>query len=127
VVPGIGAEERANLQILHALRIALIQRLFLLATHIPDFSDRHGVTPEELIGRVLHLDIEPAVRLLAVIFPKTDAGEAAGDFGEPATYASDANQSYELEHLRIFQPMAGLHELIRRVSAGVIHTIGALG
>jgi phosphoenolpyruvate carboxylase len=127
MAPGISAEARANLQILHALRIALIQRLFLLATHIPDFSDRHGVTPEELIGRVLHLDIEPAVRLLAVIFPKTDAGEAAGDFGEPATYASDANQSYELEHLRIFQPMAGLHELMRRVSAGVIHTIGALG
>ncbi|WP_119459474.1 phosphoenolpyruvate carboxylase [Rhodospirillaceae bacterium SYSU D60014] len=127
LVAGIGKDTRHNLHLLHALRIALIQRIFLLATQIPDFSDQHGVTPEELAARILHLDIESAVRLLALIFPKVDSPEDAGDFGEPATYRSDENQSYEQEHARIFQPMARLYELVRRASSGIIHTVGAIG
>lgn len=123
----LGPEARANLRLLHAIKIALIQRIFRLATHIPDFSDQHGVTSEELIGNVLHLDIEDSLRRLALIFPKIDDAGPAGDFGEPATYRSDANQSYEQEHARIFQPLGGLHELLRRSSVGVYHTLGALG
>ena len=115
------------LRLLHGIKIALIQRIFRLATHIPDFSDQHGVTWDELIGNVLHLDIEDSLRRLALIFPKIDDAGAAGDFGEPATYRSDANQSYEQEHARIFQPLAGLHELLRRSSVGIYHTLGALG
>jgi phosphoenolpyruvate carboxylase len=66
------------------------------------------------------------VQLLGLIFPKVEPLDL-GDFGEPATYVSDANQSYEQEHERIFQPLARLYELVRRVSAGVTHTIGAVG
>lgn len=124
---GIGRDARHNLHLLHALRIALIQRIFLLATQIPDFSDQHGITHEQLIGRILHLDIETAVRMLSTIFPKVDSPDDADDFGEPATYRSDENQSYEQEHARIFQPMARLYELVRRAGAGIVHTVGALG
>ena len=85
------------------------------------------MTWDELIGNVLHLDIEDSLRRLALIFPKIDDAGTAGDFGEPATYRSDANQSYEQEHARIFQPLAGLHELLRRSSVGIYHTLGALG
>jgi len=123
----LGPEARTNLRLLHGIKITLIQRIFRLATHIPDFSDQHGVTWDELIGNVLHLDIEDSLRRLALIFPKIDDAGAAGDFGEPATYRSDANQSYEQEHARIFQPLAGLHELLRRSSVGIYHTLGALG
>jgi len=127
LIPSLAPSTRTNLRLLHAIKIALIQRIFRLATHIPDFSEQHGVTPAELIGNVLHLDIEDSLRRLALIFPKIDSAGAAGDFGEPASYRSDANQSYEQEHARIFQPLGGLHELLRRASVGVYHTLGALG
>jgi phosphoenolpyruvate carboxylase len=127
LIPGPGPEVAANLRLLHAIKIALIQRIYRLATHIPEFSDQHGVTPEELIGNILHLDIEDSLRRLALIFPKIDSFAAAGDFGESASYRSDANQSYEQEHARIFRPLAGLHELLRRASVGIYHTLGALG
>jgi phosphoenolpyruvate carboxylase len=39
----------------------------------------------------------------------------------------DWTQTYEREHARIFQPIAGLYTLILRVSSGVTHTIGAMG
>ena len=127
LIPDLGPEARANLRLLHAIKIALIQRIFRLATHIPEFSDQHGVTSEALIGNILHLDIEDSLRRLVLIFPKIDSAGAAGDFGESASYRSDANQSYEQEHARIFQPLAGLHELLRRASVGVYHSLGALG
>jgi phosphoenolpyruvate carboxylase len=127
LIPDPGPEARANLRLLHAIKIALIQRIFRLATHIPEFSDQQGVTPEALIGNILHLDIEDSLRRLVLIFPKIDSAGAAGDFGESASYRSDANQSYEQEHARIFQPLAGLHELLRRASVGVYHSLGALG
>jgi phosphoenolpyruvate carboxylase len=127
LIPDLGAETRVNLRLLHAVKIALIQRIFRLATHIPDFSDQHGVTPADLIGNVLHLDIEDSLRRLKLIFPKIDSAGPFGNFGETASYRSDANQSYEQEHARIFQPLAGLHELLRRASVGVYHILGALG
>ena len=127
LIAGIGDDACDNLHLLHALRIALIQRIFLLATHIPDFSDQHGITPDQLGAMVLHLDVEAAVELLGTIFPKIDPAPTDGDFGESATYRSDANQSYEQEHERIFQPIARLYELVRRSSSGIIHTIGAIG
>ncbi len=49
------------------------------------------------------------------------------DFGEPATYRSDSNQSYEAEHETIFQPMERLLTLIRRASSGINHIVGAIG
>ena len=127
LIAGPDDEARSNLRLLHAIKLALIHRIYRLATHIPDFSDQHGVTPAELMGNILHLDLEDSLARLALIFPKIDSFAAAGDFGEKATYRSDANQSYEQEHARIFRPIAALHDLLRRAGAGVCHAIGALG
>ena len=45
--------------LLHALRLALIHRIWLLATEISDFSPRHGVTRPMLEAAILRLEIEP--------------------------------------------------------------------
>ena len=126
-MPGIPAELRDDLHLLHAVRIALIQRIFVISTHVPEFSAQHETTPEELHAQILHLDIDSAVARLAAIFPKTEPTELPADFGEPASYRSDSSQSYEAEHATIFQPMERLHALIRRTSAGINHIIGAFG
>ena len=55
--------------LLHALRLALIHRIWLLATEISDFSPRHGVTRPVLEAAILRLDIEASLQLLAEIFP----------------------------------------------------------
>ena len=52
----------ANREILlHALRLALIHRIWLLATEIPDFSPRHGVTRLALEAAILRLDIDASL------------------------------------------------------------------
>ena len=71
--------------LLHALRLAVIHRIWLLAAAIPDFSPRHGVTRAALEGRILRLDIPPALAVLADVFPAASDPAGGRDYGEPAT------------------------------------------
>jgi phosphoenolpyruvate carboxylase len=123
----VDAASRDSLHQLNALRIALIQELYLLASHVPEFSDRHELTRDGLMARLVQLDIDASLAKLGEIFPMTETDEEGLDFGEPTTYESAEGQSYRQEHLLIFQPMARLYELIRRISSAVIYNVGALG
>lgn len=118
---------RDNLHMLHALRLALIQRLMMLATRVPDFSDRHAATHDTLIVRLMHLEVEPALELLAEIFPVKEDVEPELDFGEPATYQNTGGQSYLAEHRTIFRPIAADYEQIRLISSGIVYHVGAVG
>lgn len=118
---------RDNLHLLHALRLALIQRVMLLAVRVPDFSDRHATTHDSLIIRLMHLEVESALDLLGQIFPLTEEDQEELDFGELASYESAGGQSYLTEHKTVFRPIARNYELIRRVSSGVVYHVGAVG
>ena len=123
----VDATSRDIMHLLHALRIVLIQRLYLLAIRVPEFSGRHELTRESLIARLIQLDVEAAVAQLGQIFPVVDPAGFDDDFGEPATYQSAESQSYGQEHAQIFEPIAKLYTLIRRIGVAVIHNVGTLG
>jgi phosphoenolpyruvate carboxylase len=120
-------EARRSLVLLHAIRVAVIQEIYMLATLIPEFSSRHEIANRRIAQRVLQLDIPTAVTHLRRIFPATPETVADTDFGEPATYVSDASQSYQRENDEIFTPMLKLYDLIPRISIAIVHYIGALG
>jgi phosphoenolpyruvate carboxylase len=125
---GLAEDEREELAVLQAVRVALIQRLWLLATHVPDFSPQLGTSVEDLIQRLIHLDVENVVARLKQIFPvSSDADGALDAFGEKATYFADSQRTYEREHLEIFEPMLRIFRLVRRVSAAITHHAGAVG
>jgi phosphoenolpyruvate carboxylase len=120
-------ESRRALTLLHAIRIAIIQEIYLLATRIPEFSSRHEIANRRIFQRVLQLDIPAAVEQLRRIFPATPETVVDADFGEPASYVSDDTQSYQRENDQIFTPMLKLYDLIPRISIAIVHYIGALG
>ncbi len=111
--------------LLHALRLALIHRIWLLASAIPDFSPRHGVTRAALDGRILRLDIPPALALLAEVFPSAPDPDVDRDYAEPR--APRAAAAYAREHAEIFAPIGRLFALVREISVAVTHEVGALG
>ncbi len=111
--------------LLHALRLALIGRIWLLATAIPDFSPRFGATPEGIRARLLRLDVPAALDILHSIFPRDPGQTAAHDYGEPSGPA--AHLSYEREHETLFAPIARLFALTREITAALNHEIGAFG
>lgn len=117
-----------DLALLHALRVALIHRLYLLATRIPDFTPYDGMTREEALHRLLHLDVEDTVATLRAVFPRRQApDDDAIDFAEPASYRSDAAHTYEREHAAILDPLEVHFDLLRRIGAAITHHIGAVG
>ena len=111
--------------LLHALRLAIIGRLWLLAVQVPDFSPRHGATPDILRARMLRLDVPAALALLAEVFPRDSGGAAQRDFGEPP--GPSASTSYAGEHERILEPMRRLFGLTREITAALSHEVGAFG
>lgn len=114
-----------RLVLLHALRLAAIHRIWLLAARIPDFSPRHGVTRATLMQRLLHLDVPWALDLLAEIFPAAPDPAAALDFAEPPGPRADAG--YAALHEGVFAPMRALFDQVREASAAVAHEVGFFG
>jgi phosphoenolpyruvate carboxylase len=111
--------------LLHGLRLALIHRLWLLSTAIPDFSPRHSVTRAILEEWLLRLDVPPALALLTQAFPPAPDPAVERDYAEPR--APRSSTAYAREHAEIFQPMARLFALVREISTAITHEVGALG
>lgn len=120
-------EMRDHLEILHAVRLSLIHQIFMLAVQVPEFSPQAGITREEVIERILHLDVESAVAVLKKIFPLLESTEETQDFGERATYQTEQYLGYFQEHQNIFNPLRALYRLTQRISGGNTHIIGAFG
>jgi phosphoenolpyruvate carboxylase len=111
--------------LLHALRIALIGRIWLLATGIPEFSPRHGTTREALAARILRLDVPAALVILGEVFPSQPDPSLHRDYAEPRGPLAAA--SYEREHTAIIAPIEQLFALVREIGTAVTHHVGAFG
>jgi phosphoenolpyruvate carboxylase len=115
--------------LLHALRIALIGRIWLLATGVPEFSPRHGVTRDALFLRILRLDVPASLGILGEVFPASPDSVAGRDFSEPPG-ASESQQdaaSYRREHDMILGPIGRLFDMVREIGTAITHHVGAFG
>ncbi len=115
----------AREMLLHALRIAAIQRIWLLGTEIPEFSPRHVLTRQALERRLLHLDVPACLDLMAEIFPNAPDPAGTRDYAEPPGARNAV--SYGREHAEIFEPMRRLFAVVREIGAAITHEVGALG
>jgi phosphoenolpyruvate carboxylase len=111
--------------LLHAVRLALIHRIWLLSTEIPDFSPRHNVTRLMLDAAILRLDIERSLTLLGEIFPAATDPAVDADYGEPK--APRTTEAYRREHDEIFDPIKRMFGMVREVATAVTHEVGAFG
>ena len=111
--------------LLHALRLALIHGIWLLATRIPEFSPRHGLTRRDLEAALLRLEVPAALAALGEIFPAAPDASAGCDYAEPPGPSS--SQAYAAEHAEVFEPMRRQFDLIREIAAAIIHEVGAFG
>ncbi|ACI53033.1 putative phosphoenolpyruvate carboxylase [Gluconacetobacter diazotrophicus PA1 5] len=119
--PAMGAEEK----LLHAIRIATIERIWLLSTRIPYFSPRNAFSRDELTTRVLCLEIPAALRELDYIFPSVTGGGLDLDYHEDHGPRNEG--AYIREHAEIFEPMLHLFNLVRETGTAIMHHVGAFG
>lgn len=115
----------ARLSALHALRLVAIHRVWLRATHIPDFRPQDGMSRPVLLERLIRLDVPGAIDLLERIFPRRPDPSLGLDFGEaPTPRGGDA---YESLHRDVLAPIRKDFALIRQVSGAIAHEVGAFG
>ncbi|WP_428392114.1 phosphoenolpyruvate carboxylase [Lichenicoccus sp.] len=111
--------------LLHATRLALIERIWLLSTRIPYFSPRHGFTRLDVDSQILRLEIPAALSRLSEIFPPAADRGIELDFREAP--GPRADHAYAREDAEIFQPMRRLFELVREIGIAIMHDVGAFG
>jgi phosphoenolpyruvate carboxylase len=119
---------RQRLTLMHGIRVAVIQRICLLATEIPNFRPNLGVTRDDILARILEMDVPGAVERLRVIFPHVDSEVGTrDDFGEKSQYRTEPSLSYAVEDDTLFGPMLKLYDLARRIGTAITYEIGAIG
>lgn len=128
VGPGDVGERRVRIRLLHALRIALIQRLCVLGARIPEFTPRNGVSREDVVMQLMRLDAPAALKTLKAAFPlRPDPAIDEAEFGEAATYRPAESIGYRHEHDTLIEPIEAIHRLLVRSTAAIGHECGAMG
>ncbi|GAJ29429.1 phosphoenolpyruvate carboxylase [Acidomonas methanolica] len=112
-------------KLLHAIRTAIIQTIWMISTRIPYFSPRNNISREAITAMIVRLDIETAVQRVAQIFPLGGDDIDGIDFHEPA--APRESSTFRREHEDIIQPMLRLFALLREVGVAIMHRSGAFG
>jgi phosphoenolpyruvate carboxylase len=118
---------RRSLGVLHALRLALFQHMFLRAVMVPSFSRANDISREDVIEMVLTLRIDEALaqlrRAFPIVFPKI------GDFSvaEPTDYPDEGATGYAAIHRDFIDPIARSQALALRIATAIADEFGAHG
>lgn len=118
---------RRSLGALHALRIALLQHMFLKAVQIPAFSRSNDISREDVLEMVFTLRIDAALAQLRRAFPVSVP--AISDFAvlAPSDYPDSDAQAYAGIQSAYIDPIAQAYALLLRISTAIANHFGAHG
>lgn len=118
---------RRTLGILHALRLALMQHMFLRAVQVPAFSRSNDISRDDVLDMVLTLRIDDALAQLRRAFPVS--APAISDFAvdEPSDYPDGEAQAYAGIQRSFIDPIDTSYALCLRISTAIANHFGAHG
>ncbi len=126
-ISGASPKNRMAVACLHAIRVALIHRIFTMAMEIPNYSPMHDIPRSDLIEMVFRLEIPAAMQELDEIFPVRSGKAEQVRYGEESDYKSEDRESYAVEHARIFRPIREMYATIQDISSALVHYSGFVG
>ena len=120
-------ETRRSLGALQALRLALMQHMFLRAVQIPAFSRSNDISRDDVLEMVFTLRIDEAVAQLRRAYP--DTAPSIDDFpvAEPTDYPDDDAQAYAGIQSAYIDPIERAQKLSLRISTAIANHFGAHG
>ncbi len=126
--PAMGREDlRRSLGVLHALRLALMQHMFLRAVQIPAFSRSNDISRDDVLQMIFSLRIDEAVAQLRRAYPA--ASPAISDFKveAPTDYPDDEAHGYSAIQSAYIEPIAQAYALCLRIGTAIANHFGAHG
>lgn len=120
-------DRRRSLGVLHALRLALMQHMFLRAVQIPAFSRSNDISRDDVLAMIFSLRIDDAVAQLRRAFPV--ALPAITDFSvdEPSDYPDGEAQAYAGIQADYIDPIVRAYALSLRIGTAIANHFGAHG
>ena len=126
--PETGREDtRRSLGVLHALRLALMQHMFLKAVQIPAFSRSNDISRDDVLEMIFTLRIDEAVAQLRRAYPVIVPTIADYAVDQPTDYPDDGAQTYAAIQSGYIDPIAQAHALSLRISTAIANHFGAHG
>jgi len=121
-------DHRLELDLLQAIRLTLIMRIFILAAQLPRFTTTNDVSHAQIFRQALALEIPEVVGFIRQAFPHQAEGGGDGpDFDEQATYRPHSIDDYGRLETEILAPMEEAYEFVREIGTGISHHWGAFG
>ncbi len=127
-VPTPGREHtRRTLGVLQALRLALMQHMFLRVVMVPTFSRANDISREDVLEMVFTLRIDEALAQLRRAFPTSFPKLSDFAVNEPADYPDEGATGYAAIRHEYIEPIARAQVLSLRISTAIANLFGAHG
>lgn len=121
-------DHRLELDLLQAVRLTLIMRIFILAAQLPRFTQTNEVSHDQIFRQALALEIPEVIGFMRQAFPRrVQAERSSAAFDETATYFPHSIEDYGRIETEILEPMEQAYELVREIGTGITHHWGAFG
>ena len=126
--PHPGREDtRRMIGVLQALRLCLLQHMFLKAVSVPVFSRANDISRADVLEMVFILRIEEALAQMRRAFPADSADPREFDMTERAQYPHSRGEGYDAIRRDLIDPIEHAHALNLRISTAIANLFGAHG
>ncbi len=110
-----------------ALRLALMQHIFLKAVSVPVFSRANDISREDVLEMVFSLRIDDALAQLRRAFPVHFPSPSDFDLDEAADYPDGSAEGYAAISREFIDPIERAYGLMLRLSVAIANQFGAHG
>lgn len=120
-------QTRRTLGVLQALRLALMQHMFLRAVSVPPFSRANDISREDVLEMVFTLRIDEALAQMRRAFPASEPHLADYTVTEPSDYPDDGAVGYDAIHRDFIDSIETAQALSLRITTTIANLFGAHG
>lgn len=118
---------RRMIGVLQALRLALLQHMFLKAVSVPPFSRANDISRRDVLEMVFTLRVDEALAQMRRAFPASYPVTEDFAMHEKAQYPRTGSDSYDAIRRDFIDPIEVAHGLNLRISTAIANLFGAHG
>ena len=118
---------RRAIGVLQAVRLALLQHMFLKAISVPAFSRANDISRTDVLEMVFTLRIDDALAQLRRAFPTSFPRKDDFALDEPGEYPRGEGEGYAAIRRDHIDPIEQAYELCLRISTAIANEFGAHG
>ena len=118
---------RRSIGALQALRLCLLQHMFLKAVSIPAFSRANDISRDDVLEMVFTLRVDDALAQLRRAYPTSFPSLDDFTVDEPSDYPDGMGEGYTLIQRDYIDPIDRAYQLSLRVGTAIANEFGAHG